>query len=246
MAGVAAIAGPSASAMSDDTRRQALAVPRRCDIASAPGPGRRPRRRRPLPPRRQRYRLAPASGPSSAAWPGPDHPDPPGHAITNVALPGSRSRVARALPGLATTWPPVATGAAQTMHRPRVGHRPSKAMRPSCHCLADVSCLVRDARTVSNAGFPAASPRLSGCPACGDNDGVNHAEVSPELQPVRGPYGSAEEGRAALQRYGASGAKSVMQRCLQPGLQAAMHHGAVRTPEGPDHDGPGPRTGFSR
>ena len=39
------------------------------------------------------------------------------------------------------------------------------------------------------------------CPACGDEDRLDYASVSPELQEVRGPYPSKDEGLTALERH---------------------------------------------
>jgi hypothetical protein len=39
------------------------------------------------------------------------------------------------------------------------------------------------------------------CPACGDSDRLDYASASPEVQAIRGPYDSAEEGRAASEHH---------------------------------------------
>jgi hypothetical protein len=39
------------------------------------------------------------------------------------------------------------------------------------------------------------------CPARGDDDNLDYQSARPELQALRGPYGSAEAGRAAAEHH---------------------------------------------
>lgn len=39
------------------------------------------------------------------------------------------------------------------------------------------------------------------CPACGDSDRLDYPSAPPEVQAIRGPYGSLEEGQAAAEHH---------------------------------------------